>query len=196
MEGMHYLIAGLGNPGKSYKDTRHNIGFKVIEQFAEAHGWKFKPDLSLKGSLVKGTWQEKPLILLKPMTYMNLSGEAIRQCVHYFKVSLDHLLVIADDIDLPFGRMRVRSKGSSTHNGFRSVEACLHTQEYPRLRIGVGAPTSEPLKEYVLQEFSAEENKQLPELLTRAVHVLELWLKEGIAAAMRAANPIESEDLK
>lgn len=191
-----YLIVGLGNPGKSYEDTRHNIGFKLVDQFAKANGWKFKPDLSLKGSLVKSTWQEKPILLLKPMTYMNLSGEAVRSCVQYFKVSLDHLLVVSDDIDLPFRKIRLRKKGSSSHNGLRSVAACLHTQEYPRLRIGVGAPVSEPLEEYVLQEFSTEERAHIPQLLTHAAHVLEIWLKEGIDAAMRVANPFENEDSK
>lgn len=183
-----YLIVGLGNPGKSYEKTRHNIGFQIVKAFAKKHSITFRASLSqVKGSLGMGVFGEKKIFLLLPLTYMNQSGQSVRQCLDYYKI--DDLIVITDDIALVLGRIRMRLKGSSGgHNGLKDVEAKLKTQEYKRLRVGVGDRNSGDLADYVLGRFTEEEQKQLPEIITRCVCVLETWLLEGEEVAMLRAN--------
>ena len=175
------LIVGLGNPGRSYDDTRHNIGFRIVKVLARKYALTFKPSLvRAKGSVAEGLVQEKKALLLLPLTFMNESGLSVGKCVRYFKVPIDRLIVVTDDVALPFGKLRMRSKGSSGgHNGLKSVQAHLGTEEYMRLRIGVGESSEEELSDYVLGKFSSKEELLLPEIVERAISALELWLTEG-----------------
>jgi peptidyl-tRNA hydrolase, PTH1 family len=186
------LIVGLGNPGVAYKKTRHNIGFMVLDAFAEKHALAFKANSALHGKVAIGKVEGSDCILLKPSTYMNESGRAVKQCIDSYKPQ--RLMVICDDIALPFGKMRIREKGSSGgHNGLKNIEAHLHSALYPRFRIGVGHPGCGHVKEYVLSAFSKEEALALEELIVRAVEALELWMAAGIVAAMRFANVQEGK---
>lgn len=187
-EGL-YVITGLGNPGVAYEKTRHNAGILVLDAFAKKHSLAFKPNASFLGNIAQGRFDEKRLLLLFPTTFMNVSGEAVRRCIEYYHVPLDHLMVICDDVALPIGRMKIRSRGSTGgHNGLKSIEANLRTIHYNRLRIGVGAGEQRELKEHVLGRFSQEEWGELEKVVQKAVDALELWLVAGIAAAMQSVN--------
>lgn len=186
-----FLVVGLGNPGSAYKQTRHNVGFNVVQSLAKKHGLTFRHDAYLVGDLAQGNLSDKKVLLLLPTTFMNSSGDAVRRCVDYFKVPLDHLIVVCDDVALPIGTMRMRAKGScGGHNGLKSVEAHLNTEHYVRLRVGVSAPGNEDLADYVLGRFSQEENKVIEEVTSKAIAVLDVWMTAGIASAMQTANAI------
>lgn len=183
------LIVGLGNPEKTYDKTRHNIGFRAVDRLAHKHGLKFKKQLKFKGSLAEGKIGEDSVMILKPLTFMNLSGEAVALVMHYFQVDLSRLLILADDVALPLGQLRIRiNSGSGGHNGLKSIEECLQTNRYPRLRIGVGDRKEGDLSDYVLGQFSEEEETLLPSVLERAVHAVEIWLDVGLTSAMNFAN--------
>ncbi len=180
-----YLIAGLGNPGPKYTANRHNIGFRCLERLAAAHDLAF--DRRQKRARVAlGTIQGRRVVLAKPQTFMNESGRAVAPLAHFYKVPLERLLVVYDDLDLPLGTIRLRPEGGSGgHKGMRSIIEHLGSQEFPRLRIGIGRPPGhmDPAA-YVLQDFSTEEETLLDEVLERAVAAIETWLTEGIEAAM------------
>lgn len=162
----------------------------VLDAFAKKHGLVFKHSAPLHGKVAKGS----EYLLLKPSTYMNESGRAVKQCVDYYKPR--RLMILCDDIALAFGRMRIREKGSSGgHNGLKSIEAHLHSALYPRFRIGVGHPGCGHVKDYVLASFTKEEALQLEALIGRAIEALELWQAAGIGAAMRFAN-VQSEEME
>ena len=189
-----YLLVGLGNPGSAYEQTRHNIGFHVLEDFARKRGWVFKTVANLHGRLAQGVFEGKKMLLLLPMTYMNSSGESLRVVVDYFKISTNNIMVISDDISLPFRALRIKPSGSSGgHNGLKSIEAHLGSQIFPRMRVGVGDRTHGALADYVLSRFSEEEIKQLPYLFDKAVAAVEVWIKEGIVKAMQIANGHQEE---
>lgn len=184
-----FLIVGLGNPGEAYNQTRHNVGFDIAQSFGKKQGLTFRHATHLIGDFAQGHVHEKKVIVLLPTTFMNSSGDAVRRCLDYFQVPLDHLIVVCDDVALPLGTIRMRSQGSSGgHNGLKSIEAHIHTQYYARLRIGVSAPEQEDLADYVLGKFSQDERKIIEESSAKAVEVLELWIKAGTAAAMQSAN--------
>lgn len=189
----NFLIVGLGNPGKSYEKTRHNIGFEVVRLFAAKHRFEpFRSKVKYKGSVSQGVFAGSSLTLLLPETYMNLSGEAVALCLRYLKVELSSLLVIVDDVAIPFGQLRMKPSGTpGGHNGLKSIEDSLMTQLYPRLRVGVNAPGDENLADYVLSNFSKNEEMLLPEILGRAVRAIEVWLECGIVRAMDFANAKE-----
>jgi len=183
------LIVGLGNPGKTYDRTRHNIGFAAVEKFARKNGLEFKKQLKFKGALAAGKIGEDPLILLMPLTFMNLSGEAVELVMHYYQIDLSRLLILTDDVALPLGQLRIRiNSGSGGHNGLKSIEECLQTNRYPRLRIGVGDRDEGDLADHVLARFSEEEEKLIPGVLDRAVQAVEIWLDKGLTSAMNFAN--------
>lgn len=183
------LIVGLGNPGKTYDGTRHNVGFAALVKLAEKHGLAFKKEQKLKGSLASGKIGEDPVFLLMPLTFMNLSGEAVALVMSYYQIDLSRLIILTDDVALPFGQLRMRiNSGSGGHNGLKSVEECLHTQRYPRLRIGVGDREQGDLADYVLAKFSKEEEKLLPGVLERVVQAVEIWLDQGLTSAMNLTN--------
>ena len=186
---MSYLIVGLGNPGSVYRETRHNIGFKVVQALASQRQWKFKVDSQLQGQVAEGVIEKETVVLLLPSTFMNRSGEAVRACLEKWKVSLDHLIIVSDDVALPLGAVRLRSKGSSGgHNGLKSIEGCLGTQYYARLRIGVGGPKDQILSDYVLDSFLEEEKERVKESIEKALCVLDTWVLKGLAQAMQVAN--------
>jgi PTH1 family peptidyl-tRNA hydrolase len=185
-----FLIAGLGNPGKTYDDTRHNIGFRVVKAFAGKYGITFRPSLiRAKGSLGRQEIEGKMAHLLLPLTYMNESGLSVKKCLEYYKIPLSQMIIIADDVALPFGNLRIREKGScGGHNGLRSIQQHLGTSEFTRLRIGVGDREHGELADYVLGRFSQEEQVELPDIVNQAIHAIEFWLENGAEAAMREVN--------
>jgi len=184
-----YLIVGLGNPGLRYAANRHNIGFCCLERLAAAHDLPF--DRRQKRARVAlGTIRGRRVILAKPQTFMNESGRAVAPLAHFYKVPLERLLVVYDDLDLPLGTIRLRPEGGSGgHKGMRSIIEHLGSQDFPRLRIGIGRPPGrmDPAA-YVLQDFSAEEKPLVEEVLERVVAAIETWLREGIEAAMGRYN--------
>jgi PTH1 family peptidyl-tRNA hydrolase len=184
-----FLIVGLGNPGDSYRETRHNIGFEIVRAFAQQKGWSFRHASHLIGDLVQGQVEGKRVLLLLPSTFMNSSGDAVRRCLDYYQVPIDQLLIVCDDVALPLGTMRIRAKGSAGgHNGLKSVEAHLRTDYYMRFRIGVGSPDQGDLADYVLGKFSSEERPVVDESVKGAIEILSLYLEKGDVAAMQIAN--------
>jgi len=188
---MTFLLAGLGNPGKRYEKTRHNIGFAVVKHFAKKYNLKFQKSDKLKGYFAAGIIEDEKVMLLLPTTYMNESGKAIHKCMAYYKVDIDHLLVIVDDADIDFLQMRLKdNSGTGGHRGLESIEDYLKTPTYPRLRMGIGRGPDEKkaLASHVLGGFSSEEKKKMSSFLDRACSIILLWMKEGIQKAMNEAN--------
>jgi PTH1 family peptidyl-tRNA hydrolase len=189
------LIVGLGNPGEEYVRTRHNIGRRLVEYIAFQENVKFASKKPQKSALSSVWWEGEVIQLAHPLTYMNLSGEAVKSLVKYWKVApVKDLLVIVDDVALPFGKFRLRGDGSSGgHNGLASIEDHLGTREYPRLRIGIG-PDGSPaqddgsLKDYVLAAFNAAEEKKIPKLLAEGMEACRAWALEPLAKAMSRVN--------
>jgi PTH1 family peptidyl-tRNA hydrolase len=185
------LIVGLGNPGPDYRETRHNVGFKVADELARRYGLSFQ----LAPSQVPETFVAKrfgaaPLLLAKPLTFMNRSGEAVAALAHYYDIAGEDLLIVVDDIDLPFGRLRARARGSAgTHNGLRSVVSRVGT-EFPRLRLGVGrGDARRDLADHVLSKFERAEVEALDEFITRAADAAEMFAVEDIGKVMNVYNP-------
>jgi len=189
-----YLIAGLGNPGREYKENRHNIGFMVVDRLAEKYDIRLGR-VQQKAITGEGRIQERPVILVKPQTYMNNSGDSIGPLVNYYKVSLANVLVIYDEIDLPFGALRLRSKGGSGgHNGMKSVIQHLG-QDFPRLRLGVGRPSGRmPPAAHVLRNFDKDEQPILLELLDLAIDTIETYLAENVDLAMTRHNGVVGQE--
>jgi PTH1 family peptidyl-tRNA hydrolase len=171
--------------------TRHNVGYLVIQAYAHRLGWSLKEDRRFNARVAKGVLSDQTVHLLLPLTYMNLSGNAIRRYADYFKISLHSLLIVTDDIALPFGQLRLRSMGSAGgHNGLKSVEVSLGTTHYKRLRIGIGHPGEKMLAHYVLETFSPLEQQELPIFIDRGVEVLQRLLKESFSHVMNSINTV------
>lgn len=183
-----FLIAGLGNPGLSYRRTRHNAGFQAVDQIAAEYGIRFsKKDFSCVYG--EGRIGDDRVILMKPQTYMNSSGEAVRLVMDYFKISPEKLIVICDDIDLPVGSLRIRGNGSAgTHNGMRSIIASIHSEQFTRIRIGVGKDVSLMLADYVLKKPSKEEQRVLEEVFQKCVRAAELIVSGRLSDAQTEFN--------
>ncbi|NLM50942.1 MAG: aminoacyl-tRNA hydrolase [Clostridiaceae bacterium] len=187
-----YLVAGLGNPGKDYANTRHNVGFMAVDLFSIKNGIKVNK-IKHKALIGEGMIEGKKVILAKPQTFMNLSGESIREIVEYYKIPIENLIVIYDDIDLPTGRIRIRKKGSAgTHNGMRNIIYHLQDENFPRIRIGVGKPSGD-LVDYVLGEFSKEEGAIIQSALKNVVDAVEVIISQGIESAMNKYNGVEAK---
>lgn len=185
---MRTLIVGLGNPGKKYEKTRHNIGFAALDLLAKKNGFEFRKSLKMQGARVEGMISDVPCVLLKPLTFMNLSGEAVALAMRYYKIDLARLLVLVDDVAIPMGQIRLKINSSSGgHNGLKSIEETLQTKQYARLRLGVG-DSEEDLVSHVLGRFSEGEEKLIPALLERAVEATELFITKGLTRAMDFAN--------
>lgn len=185
-----YLIAGLGNPGRQFEHTRHNIGFDTIDLLVERHQVP-QSGVRCKGMYGKGMIAGEKVILLKPLTYMNLSGEAVRGLADYFKIDPEkELIVIYDDIDLEPGQIRIRKKGSAGgHNGIKSIIAHLGTNEFPRIKVGVGEkPKGWDLADYVLGKFSGEDAGRIDEAAADASSAVKIILTQDIDAAMNQFN--------
>ncbi len=183
------IIVGLGNPDKKYNGTRHNIGFDVIDKMAD----EFRISLDIKkhkGICGKGVIAGEKVVLVKPQTYMNLSGECVREVCDYYKVDVEDVIVIFDDISLDVGKLRIRAKGSAGgHNGIKSIIAHLGSQDFPRIKCGVGdKPKGYDLADYVLGHFTKEELPVIKEGIERAVKACESMVSEGIDAAMNKFN--------
>jgi PTH1 family peptidyl-tRNA hydrolase len=182
------LIVGLGNPGAEYARSRHNAGFMVLDGFAERHGVRFnqKRAHSLVG---RGRLDDLEIVLAKPQTFMNLSGRAVRGLLIGYGVKPADLLVVYDDFDLPLGALRLRQRGSAgTHNGMRSIVEALGTQEFPRLRVGIGAADGASARDYVLSDFDDEAWKVFEASRERAAEAIDAYLCKGTAAAMNQFN--------
>ena len=182
------LIVGLGNPGADYERTRHNVGWEVVEAFAR----KFRIDITRhEKNALTGTGRVAggSVMVAKPLTYMNLSGDAVRLLVNAYLESPDDLMVVYDDIDLPLGRLRIRPSGSSgTHNGMRSIVQVLGTEKFPRLRVGIGAAEGGRLRDYVLDEFAADERPTVDRAVERSVNALLLFARGDLRRAMNEFN--------
>ena len=183
-----YIIAGLGNPGKKYENTKHNVGFITLDLLAEKHNIKINK-IKHKALVGEGIISGQKLLLVKPQTYMNLSGNSIREAMEYYKADLDKLVVIYDDVDIPMGSLRIRKKGSAgTHNGMRSIVYDLQADEFPRIRIGIGGERKMSLAGYVLGGFRKDERSLMQNAVKRAVLAVECLLEKGIEAAMNEYN--------
>lgn len=184
------VIVGLGNPGKEYAKTRHNVGFHVVDLVAEAEGWAWSGKHG-KTLLAEGQINGEQVVLAKPQSYMNLSGKAVADLVHWYKIDLADLLVICDDLDLPFARMRLRPRGSAGgHHGLISVIEALGSTEFPRLKLGIGRPAVNPMQTagYVLKPPRGKEKEMLEEAERLAAEAVRCFLREGIEAAMNRFN--------
>lgn len=184
------LIVGLGNPGKEYEYTRHNLGFMVVRHLAKELNWEFQTSRLTKGLIAKGEIEGGEVYLLLPLTFMNHSGFAVKPLVEKKNLTLENLLVICDDLNLSFGQLRLRSTGSDGgHNGLSSIIECLHTNNFSRLRMGIGEPSSQgQAVDYVLGKFNTAEKKSLEVFVTEAADCCLIWLKEGINKAMQLYN--------
>ena len=184
-----YIIVGLGNPGKEYAHTRHNVGFETIDILADRMGIEVE-EKKHKGLCGKGILAGQKVILLKPQTYMNLSGESVRAAADFYKVDTEDILVIYDDISLEPGQLRLRGKGSAGgHNGIKNIIAHLGTQEFPRIKVGVGdKPKGMDLADYLLGHFSKEDQAKMDEAFKDAADAAEMILDKGMDAAMNHYN--------
>ncbi len=183
------LIIGLGNPGRAYAENRHNIGFRIADRLAAAHDLKFDK-MQQRAIIASGRIDDRRVIIAKPQTYMNDSGRSVSALLRFYKVPMERLLVIFDDLDLPFGTIRLRSDGGAGgHNGMRSIIGQLGTNQFARLRFGIGRPPGrmDPAA-FVLQDFSREEVLELDRLIDRAVQAIETFTHTGIGVAMNKFN--------
>ena len=181
------LIVGLGNPGREYRDTRHNVGFRVIDEIANRRNLQWRVDSDWSFAKHFGAPE---FLVLKPLTFMNRSGFAVSRFVDYHRIELGELIVVFDEVDLEFGRIRVLPSGSAgTHNGMKSIVQQLGTTEFPRLRFGVGrGDPRRDLADYVLSTFEPDEQKLLDSLVTRAADAAEMFAADGISKAMNEYN--------
>jgi PTH1 family peptidyl-tRNA hydrolase len=184
-------IVGLGNPGQKYHGTRHNVGFAVVDLLAARHAltWESAPAEALMAR-----WRGPATLLVKPLTFMNLSGQAVGELLRFFKLDPADMLVVVDEVQLPLGRLRARPSGSAGgHNGLKSLIGLLGTDRFPRLRIGVGrGDARRDLADHVLAKFDAGEREAAEEIVGRAADAAELFVNEGIAAVMNRFNaPVE-----
>ncbi|MCC5911231.1 MAG: aminoacyl-tRNA hydrolase [Clostridiaceae bacterium] len=183
-----FVIVGLGNPGKKFDETRHNVGFETIDLLAQRNNIKVNK-LKHKALYGEGFWGGEKVLLVKPQTFMNLSGESVRDIMTFYKVEMENLIVIYDDIDIDVGTLRIRQKGSAgSHNGMRSIIYQLQSDLFPRIRIGVGRPEFGDLANYVLGRFPKEEVATMQEVVERAAKATESIVKDGVDKAMNLYN--------
>jgi len=182
------MIVGLGNPGQRYENTRHNVGFWVIDKIAET--LNVKVDKKQAQALVQTAfWDGKKVLLVKPQTYMNLSGQAVMELINFYQDQIEDFIVIHDDLDLPPGQLRFKSGGGTGgHNGLKSIIQYINSQEFDRLKIGIGRPQHPNVKDFVLTGFSKEEKESIDQEIKRAVEGIKVWMNEGIEKAMNNFN--------
>lgn len=186
-----YMVVGLGNPGAKYVNTRHNIGFDALDAFCSKHDIKLKSSRRFRADTGKGRVGGEKVIAVKPMTYMNLSGEAVLEIADYYDIENENIIVVYDDISMETGRLRIRRKGSAGgHNGIKSIILNLGSDEFPRVKIGVGAPEHKDhdLADYVLGKFSKEETEILIKTVVSAVGAIEEILTANVDSAMNKYN--------
>ena len=187
-DSVNFLVAGLGNIGPEYALTRHNMGFMILDSWAQESGIVFSP--GRYGSTAQMSYKGRKIYLLKPSTYMNLSGNAVRYWQRKYKIPLSNLIVICDDINLPFGTMRLRKGGSAGgHNGLEHIELCLGTKEYARIRLGIGKDFEQGGQiDYVLGRLSDQELAQIPEMAARVLQGIREFFTVGADFAMNTLN--------
>jgi PTH1 family peptidyl-tRNA hydrolase len=190
-QSLQYLITGLGNPGREYRASRHNIGFMLVDRLAGRLGVIFSR-LETKALVTKAEYSGRRIMLAKPQTFMNLSGQAVGSLVRFYKVPLENLLVVYDEVDLPFGTIRIRPGGGSAgHRGMASIIERLGTQDYPRMRLGIGRPPGHmEAADYVLQDFSRADGEALALFLDRAVDAVLVFIAQGLMTAMTQYNGV------
>jgi len=183
------LVVGLGNPGKEYERTRHNVGFDVVEEFARLNGIAFGRRAT-RSKCADGVFEDKHVYVIEPQMYMNLSGVAVAEFIRQKPITPDQILLVADDINLPVGKLRMRPGGSDGgHNGLKSIFAHLQTRDIARLRVGVGAPADTAGQvDFVLSKFHPTDREIIDEAIGRAACAIEEWLREGLGAAMNKIN--------
>ena len=185
----NHLIVGLGNPGREYRDTRHNVGFMAVDRFCEMQGVRLG---KVKFQAIIGETRigVEKVILAKPQTFMNLSGNAVASVVRFYKIALENVLVVHDDLDLPFGTLRLRpGGGAGGQKGLQSTIDRLGTQQFPRMRIGIGRPSGQmDAAAYVLQKFGSADQEELDMILRRAAEAIEIFVREGLDSAMNRFN--------
>ncbi len=193
--GERFLIVGLGNPGAEYELTRHNVGFMAADALVTAHRLTYDRRKKSKSKVAEGAIAGRRVLVAKPQTFMNLSGSAVQGLVAFYQIPPERILVVFDDLDLPLGTLRIRPKGGSGgHRGMSDIIQRLGTQDFPRVRFGIGRPPGrmDPAA-YVLRRFSAEEQPAVEEALARVVDTVETWLTQGIDAAMNRYNGSAAE---
>jgi len=185
-----YLIVGLGNIGPKYAHTRHNAGFDVMERIEQKLGVRLRKKLFFPGEIAETADGEKKIVLCRPTTFMNKSGECVRQLLRKYQCPPERMIVIYDDIDLPPGKVRIRKDGGAgTHNGMRSIVECIGKTGFPRIRVGTGdRPAGEDLVKWVLGRYTPEEKVVMDAAFDRAAESALCWVKDGIDAAMNAGN--------
>lgn len=183
-----YIIIGLGNPGKKYEKTRHNMGFLTIDSLAEKLSIKVDK-LKFKAKVGEGNLAHEKILLVKPQTFMNLSGESVAEICNFYKVDHEKIIVIYDDLDIDIGTVRIRKKGSGgTHNGMRSVVGCLGFNDFPRVRIGIGGNKSMSIKDFVVGGVKKEEKEALSKAIDVATKAVQSIVEENIDMAMNKYN--------
>ncbi|MGN0735433.1 MAG: aminoacyl-tRNA hydrolase [Anaerovoracaceae bacterium] len=183
-----YIIAGLGNPGRKYENTRHNMGFIAVDLLAEKYGIKVDK-IKFKALVGEGRIAGRKVLLVKPQTYMNLSGESIREVMSFYKEDIENLIVIYDDIDIPTGTIRLRKKGSAgTHNGMRNIVYLLQDDNFPRIRVGIGSDKKVDLINYVTSGVTKGEKELLEGALVKAADAAAAIVEKGIEKAMNEYN--------
>ena len=188
-----HAIVGLGNPGKRYEYTKHNVGFITLDYLAERHGIKINK-IKHKALIGEGSINGQKVLLVKPQTFMNLSGNAVREVLDYYKLDPNELIVVFDDADIEMGRLRIRSGGSAgTHNGMKSIIQSIQIDHFPRIKIGIGRGKEADLASYVLGGFGKKEKDIMEKAIDRAAGAIECLLKEGIASAMNTYNVWEPD---
>ena len=190
-----FLIVGLGNPGREYAFNRHNVGFMAVDRLAKKHGTAFTRRQG-KALITTINVDAHSVVLAKPQTYMNLSGDAVASLLHFYDVPLENFLVCFDDLDLPVGTIRLRPQGGSAgQNGVQSIIERLGTQIFPRLRLGIGRPPGRmPAADYVLRDFDKFDGEVMNLTLDKAVEAIEVFVSEGLNAAMNKFNGITNEE--
>lgn len=188
--GIQWLVVGLGNPGVKYESTRHNMGFLVVDKLAQNEKLKFN---KLRFKAWTATWEVggEKVLLMKPQTYMNLSGEAVGQAARFYKIPADHVLVISDDIALPAGKLRIRAGGSAGgHNGLKNIIQHLGTDRFPRIKVGVGSPqqAEHDIADWVTGKPMGEDQKVIIEALDKAVAAIPVLIEQGVDRAMNRFN--------
>ena len=184
-----FLLVGLGNPGREYRDTRHNFGFMLVDRLAvrlNARGMKVQS----KAIVTDAVYEDHKLILAKPQTYMNLSGPSVQGLVHFYKIPLTNVMILSDDLDIPFGTLRIRASGGyGGQRGLASIIESLGTKDFPRLRMGIGRPPGkmDPAN-FILQNFSRDEMKAISEILDRAADAVLEFVKNGLNMSMNKFN--------
>ncbi len=186
------IVVGLGNPGEEYRFTRHNIGFRVVDELAWVENLSFKKVKTYYSLVAHGKVDREKIILVKPQTYMNLSGRAVSKVVSYYQIDLKDLLIVYDDLNLELGQLRIKKKGSAGgHKGMESIIQSLSSEQIPRIRVGIGLPSSPvnlDYRNYVLSNFTIQEERQVKEVICRVVGAIRRIIQDGFEGAMREYN--------